>query len=123
MDTSLSRLCYDDAHDMESDEDLCATYNLTPLQLESLRKTPQYREQYRRFATEIQQRGTTFRIKAQLAAEELLVDAFQMAKTSTTPAAVRLDAMKWLANVAGLSEAKDKAATAPTIPVQININL
>lgn len=59
------------------------------------------------YITELQQNGYTFRMKAALQAEDLLQDAYLMAKSKHTPATVRADLIKWHAKVAAL-EPRDK---------------
>lgn len=77
-----------------------------------------------RYRSELKEKGYTFKTKAAMQAEDLLADAYFIAKDCEISPAVRLDAMKWMAKVAGLEPDQRQAGTGVSGGgFQVNINL
>jgi hypothetical protein len=63
-------------------------------------KQPVFQHVLKAYVDDVKENGLTYKNKAKLQAEVLLVDAFEIARDPEAPAAVRADLIKWHAKVA-----------------------
>lgn len=85
----------------ESDDILCAKYNLSPAALEALYLNPAFRREVSDQQTIIREEGITFKAKAKLQAEMYLENLHDIVVSEATAASVKLDAIKSMVKWAG----------------------
>lgn len=111
------------AYGMESADVIRRRYGIEDDQWKKLVKNPYFRDALGKHVAELKRNGTTFRAKAQVLAEDVLPVSHAMATDPKMPAAIRLDAVKWLARVSGMDESDKKQSGGSGNNVQVNINL
>lgn len=106
---------------------ICEAYDITKEEFERLRLDQRFVDDVRRADEMVRKEGMTFKLKAQLQADELLQTAWKMihSPTDAVPAVVRADLIKFIIRCAGLDASKDQANNHATSNqnLQININL
>lgn len=83
------------------------SYGYTPEQAREVLSTQAFAALVAAARRDVDENGVGFVVKARLQAEALLQDSFDMATDPLVSAAVRMDAIKWTAAVAGLGPKKD----------------
>lgn len=82
-----------------SDEAICSAYELQQHELDNLREDPAFLIQVAAVEKEIQKEGVSFRMKARLQAEELLMTSWGLIHSPATPASVKAglikDTVRW----------------------------
>lgn len=111
------------AYGMESADVIRQRYGITDEQWAMLVNNKYFRDALGKHVAELKRNGTTFKAKAQVLAEDVLPISHQMATDPKMPAAIRLDAVKWLARVSGMDESDKKQQGSGGNNVQVNINL
>lgn len=106
-------------------KDLCAEYNLTREEWDELKVRPDFRADVKAWVERLKEEGMSFKAKAQLQAEQLLITSWKMIHGGAeVPPAVKADLIKFTIRAAGLdgSAQKDGGGSVGTA-LQININL
>jgi hypothetical protein len=111
------------AYGMESADVIRRRYGIEDDQWKLLIKNPYFRDALGKHVADLKRNGTTFKAKAQVLAEDVLPISHAMATDTRVPAAIRLDAVKWLAKVSGMDESDKKQNGTSGNNVQVNINL
>lgn len=107
-------------------KEICEAYGLTKQDWDQLRFDPVFIADVSRVSRALQQEGMSFKLKAQLQAEELLKTSWKLIHDTSgdVPPSVKADLIKSTWRMSGLDESKNKANTAEiTAALQININL
>lgn len=107
-------------------KDICTAYGLSKADWDTLRFDPVFVADVSRVSRALQTEGMSFKLKAQLQAEELLKQSWKLIhdQTGDVPPTVKADLIKATWRISGLDESKNKANTAEvTAALQININM
>lgn len=107
-------------------KEICEAYGLSRQDWDYLRNDPVFIADVSRVNRALQQEGMSFKLKAQLQAEELLKTSWKLIHDTSgdVPPTVKADLIKSTWRMSGLDESKNKANTAEiTAALQININL
>lgn len=113
---------------MEHPENIAKRYGFTVAEYQAMAETPYFQQQVVHYEAELRATGVTFARKAAMLAEDLLVDAYQMAKASDDHQQV-LETAKWLAKMGRLEPATTQRAESPSgnaggsAVFQLSINL
>lgn len=89
------------ASGLEEPEHIAQRYGYTVKQFHQMAAQPYFQQQVVHYEAELRATGVTFARKAAMLAEDLLVDAYQMAKASDDHGTV-LETAKWLAKMGRL---------------------
>lgn len=101
------RLPYELALEMAAPEDTFEKYGIDRDAALTMLKNPVFVGKIRAYRDEIVAKGTSFRLKAKVQAEDLLTHSYEMATDPETPPSVRADLIKWTAAVAELGPPKE----------------
>ena len=101
---------------LESPEDICKRYEVSPADFEKLRKQPAFMKQVVDYRAEIKEKGLTFRSKAKIMAEDLLNNAYEMINHPGVPANVKADLIKWVGKMADYEPKEAKNADMQFLP-------
>lgn len=106
-------------------KDLCAEYNLSREEWEALKERPDFRADVKAWVDRLKEEGMSFKAKAQLQAEQLLITSWKMIHGGAeVPPAVKADLIKFTIRAAGLDgSAQKEGGGAHGTALQININL
>jgi len=107
-------------------EQLIYDLGLTPFEFESLCEDQLFRRRVREFAKELTENGSSFVLKAQVQAEELLRTQFRIAKSPDTPPSVAITAIANTVRWAGLDKRpgdapNDTGSAGPKISINIDL--
>lgn len=107
---------------------ICQAYNIDKIEYERLRADPAFREAVRKCSDQLSQGGgVSFKLKAQLMAENLLDKVYDMTHASyaIVPPQVQADMVKTVIKAAGFDGSQDKVnpAGVGNNNLQINIHL
>lgn len=102
---------------------VCEAFNISREEFQRLLSYPVFQEDLRRARDAVRREGASFRVKAQLQAEELLKTAWSMIHDREgVPATVRADLLKFVVRCSGLDASKDEVrAPGPSLNIQINL--
>lgn len=100
------RLPFDLAMQLEPAADTFTRYKLTPEQGAELLQNEVFCRVLKAYRDIIVAEGVSFQTKARIAAEELLLHAYDIATDPSQPGAVRMDSIKWHAKVGRLEPEK-----------------
>jgi hypothetical protein len=105
-------------------KEICEGYGLAKPDWDRLKADPVFVDHLARVVDSLKKEGMSFKLKAQLQAEELLKKSWSMifAPMDEVPANVKADLLKSTVRWAGLEPEKG-ASTQVTVPLQINLNL
>lgn len=106
--------------------ELCAEYNLSREDWNTLRLREDFRADVKAWVEKLKEEGMSFKAKAQLQAEQLLITSWKMIHGGAeVPPAVKADLIKFTIRAAGLDGSASGAATngGNHTALQININL
>lgn len=101
-------------------------YGLEKADYDRLCADPAFRAAVKRYADQLAaDGGMSFKLKAQMQAEELLEKTFELTHASydKVPPAVQADVAKFVIRAAGFDGSKDQASNKQSNQLQININL
>jgi hypothetical protein len=101
------RLPYELALEMAEPMEVFEKYGIEKDDAIRLLKNPVFVAKLRAYRDEIIAKGTSFRMKAKVQAEDLLTHSYEMATDPETPPSVRADLIKWTAAVAELGPPKE----------------
>jgi hypothetical protein len=106
--------------------DICAAYGISKEQFEELRRDPVFLGDLKRAVEMVKKEGMSFKLKAQLQADELLKTSWKMIhdQSGDVPPSVKADLLKFTVRAAGLDGSKDPSASAnagPSLSIQINL--
>lgn len=106
-------------------QEICRAYGISHEDWLVLRNDPVFQRDLTAAVELVKKEGMSFKLKAQLQAEELLKTSWKMihAPNEEVPASVRADLLKFTVRAAGLAEPADKGNSGPQNALQININL
>lgn len=113
---------------MEEPEHIAQRYGYSVREYQQMAATPYFQQQVVHYEAELRATGVTFARKAAMLAEDLLVDAYKMAKSSDDHAVV-LETAKWLAKMGRLEPVTNQRAESPSgnaggaAVFQLSINL
>jgi hypothetical protein len=105
----------------DSPREVCAAYNITKERFAKLITLPAFATAYKNALEMLQKQGMSFRIKAQMQAEEYLKTMWALVHSPHTPANIKADLIKTTIRAAGLEPKESDRA--PVMPLQINIQL
>jgi len=94
------RLCFELALKLEPPAEIFERYGYDESGALDLAKNPVFQRALKVYADDIADNGVSFRMKARVAAEDLLTHAYEIATDPEAPSAVRADLIKWHAKVA-----------------------
>lgn len=105
--------------------DICAAYSISHEEWLQLRLDPAFQRDLTAAVELVKKDGMSFKLKAQLQADELLKTSWRMIHSNNdeVPASVRADLLKFTVRAAGLADPAEKAGNGPQNALQININL
>lgn len=107
--------------------EICEGYGLTHADWQRLRTDPIFVEHLARVVESLKKDGMSFKLKAQLQADELLKKSWAMihSPSDMVPPAVQADLLKATIRWAGLDEKPGSRASEQqvVVPLQINLNL
>ena len=121
LDRLDSRVIQDLALSDEPDVDVLARYGFSPDEAAKLAADPFIQTEVKALVTELRRAGTTAKIKARLAAENLIDKIYNKAKIANSLQDM-LDAFKALAKVGDLEPRNDGAKVTGTI-VRVDLNI
>lgn len=107
-------------------KDICEAYGLSEEDWLRLKSDPVFVAEVAALRETLKKDGMSFKMKAQLQAEELLNTSWALihSHNDDVPPNVKADLIKFIIKAAGLDASKDQAANAgPGNALQININL
>lgn len=106
---------------------ICASYGIDRDAWDILREDPGFVAHVQRIVDAVQKDGgLSFKLKAQLQAEELLKTSWRLIHSpgAQVPPSVKADLIKFTVRAAGLDGSKDQAANQQTVPaLSIQINM
>ena len=104
---------------------ICEEYGISHEQWLVLREDPVFRRDLAAAVELVKKDGMSFKLKAQLQADELLKTSWKMIHSNSddVPASVRADLIKFTVRAAGLADPAEKGTGGPQNALQININL
>lgn len=102
-------------------QEIAAAYGLDRDQFAELVYHPVFQKAYEDACNEVARNGASFRMKAQLQAEELLGESWNTIHDKNVPYAVKADLIKATVRWAGYDVSKDGAV--PGVAFQINLNM
>lgn len=115
-------LMLDLALEADTLENLCVKYEITLLELQNLLDNTAFYKAVMDMKGEIGERGVSFRLKAAIQADMYLQDIHKMVSDATTPASVKLDAIKSIVKWADLEpKPKDGAMNGNAFKLVINM--
>lgn len=90
--------------------EICRAYGIDQAEWDRLRFDPIFIDDVKKWLSELQKEGMSFKVKARLQSEELLKTTWQMIhdQTGKVPAAVQADLAKFTIRAAGLDGSKDQ---------------
>lgn len=105
--------------------DICAAYGISHDEWLQLRLDPTFQRDLTAAVELVKKDGMSFKLKAQLQADELLKTSWRMIHSNNdeVPASVRADLLKFTVRAAGLADPAEKGNGGPQNALQININL
>jgi hypothetical protein len=103
------RLPYELALEMAEPLEVFSKFGIEKDDAIVLLQNPVFVAKLRGYRAEIVAKGTSFRLKAKVQAEDLLTHSYDMATDPETPPSVRADLIKWTAAVAELGPPKEIA--------------
>lgn len=108
-----------------STKTICEAYDISREEWERLRNDPVFQADLRRADDMVRKEGMSFKLKAQLQADELLKTSWRMihSQDGNVPASVKADLLKFTIRAAGLVEDKGQGAVGAGNNLQINISL
>lgn len=101
---------------------LLKEYEFTAYDLEVFSKDPFFLKRVEDFRIQLREKGFTFKLKAQIQAEELLDTSWDIIHTQDVSPAVKADLIKWTSKVAGFEPTGGKNDNTGNA-VQIVINM
>jgi len=102
-----TRLAFEIALQMDPPGDVFNRYGYDELGAKALIANPIFQGAVKAYSEDIKANGISFRLKAQVAAEDLLEHAYDIATNAEVSPAVRADLIKWHAKVSGLEPKED----------------
>jgi hypothetical protein len=96
------RLCFELALRMDPPDHVFQKYGYEGQAMIELAKNPTFQKVLKAYVDDINDNGLSFKAKARVAAEDLLIHAYEIATDPEQPTAVRADLIKWHAKVADL---------------------
>lgn len=105
--------------------EICAAYSISQEEWLVLRTDPVFLRDLTAAVELVKKEGMSFKLKAQLQADELLKTSWRMIHSNNedVPASVRADLLKFTVRAAGLADPAEKGSGVPQNALQININL
>ena len=103
--------------------DILAAYNISEDQYRDLTMNPAFVAALKNALELVAKDGMSFKLKARMQAEELLLRSWDMIHDRETAASVRADLIKSTVKWAGLETSVNENKGSTTQPLQININL
>jgi len=104
------RMCFDLALRVEDPAEIFTKYGYTQDQAVDLAKNQVFQRMLKFYVDDVAENGITYKTKVRVAAEALLVNAYEIAQDPDQPAAVRADLIKWHAKVGGYEPKPDQTA-------------
>jgi hypothetical protein len=103
-------------------EDIAAEHGFSLTQWEDLKVVPSFIKQVEDKKLELKSSGVTFKMKAAVAAEDIMEDVYLKAKEEDSSFHVQLEALKFFARAAGLeAPAKEQSQAGSGFSVVINL--
>lgn len=106
-------------------KDLCAEYDISKEEWDALKVRDDFRADVKAWVERLKEEGMSFKAKAQLQAEQLLITSWKMIHGGAeVPPAVKADLIKFTIRAAGLDgSAQKEGPGSGGTALQININL
>jgi hypothetical protein len=110
---------------MKPVKDICAAYGIERLRWDALRVDPVFILAVKGYVEALKKEGMSFKLKAALQSEELLVTSWNLIhdKTGDVPPSVKADLIKYTVNAAGLGPSKNVESAGAGNALSINIHL
>lgn len=110
------------ASGIEEPAHVAKRYHYTEEAWQSLQQDESFRKVVEAKRTELQKSGYTFRLKAALAAEDLLDEVYLGAKSPDASLSAKLESFKYLTKIANLEPKEDKnAVSGPSFSIKIDL--
>jgi hypothetical protein len=110
------------ASGIEEPAHVAKRYHYTEEAWQSLQQDESFKKVVEAKRTELQKSGYTFRLKAALAAEDLLDEVYLGAKSPDASLSAKLESFKYLTKIANLEPKEDKNAIAgPAFSIKIDL--
>lgn len=107
---------------LEEPDHIAEKYHINPDAWDAMRHDENFRKVVDAKRAELQKSGYTFRLKAALAAEDLLDEVYIGAKAPDASLSAKLESFKYLTKIAGLEPKEDKnMAVGPGFSISINL--
>ena len=107
---------------LEEPDHIATRYHYTAEAWESLKNDQNFMKVVESKRAELQKTGYTFRLKAALAAEDLLDEVYIGAKSIDASLSAKLEAFKYLTKIGNLEPKEDKqVATGPAFSIKIDL--
>lgn len=114
------RLAFELALRIDPPEEVFNRYGVDAEQAVTLLANPTFAKVLKAYADDVREHGLSFRNKARIQAEDLLVHSYEIATDAEQPASVRAELIKWTAKMADLEpKPKETAATGNGFNLQI----
>jgi hypothetical protein len=116
------RLILDLAIGVDSLEEILARYGMSLSEYEHMSTLPVFKKELAQTMRDVRENGNSFRAKAKVQAEYYLQEVDELVNDKTTPAGVRLDAIKSVVKWGDLEpkDAKTDGTGATAVNIQIN---
>lgn len=106
--------------------DICKAYGISKERFNELKHDPVFVADLKRAVEMVKKDGMSFKLKAQLQADELLKTSWSMIhdRSGDVPPTVKADLLKFTIRAAGLDGSKDPSANGgggPSLSIQINL--
>ncbi len=108
---------------VDTTQNICAAYGISQDEWNILRYDPVFQHDLAQAVEMVKKDGMSFKLKAQMQAEELLKTSWRMIHDKEdTPPSVRADLLKFTVRAAGYAEPAEKAGSnSNTLQIQINL--
>ena len=105
------------------EHEIAASEGITSAEFDQIKKNPQFNTYLEAYERDLRENGFSFAAKSRVLAEDLLPDAYFLAKDSNIPPAVRVKMIENLVEWAELKPKKDQGQLAVGSGFSITINL
>jgi hypothetical protein len=117
-----AKFIFELAAGLEDPDHIAQKYHYTPEAWEALKQDESFKKVVDAKRIELQKTGYTFRLKAALAAEDLLDEVYIGAKSVDASLSAKLEAFKYLTKIGNLEPKEDKqVAAGPAFSIKIDL--
>jgi len=109
------------AAEIEETGTIAKRWGIPEKELKALMNSPSIRHQLESKRAELKNSGATFRMKAEILAEEVMLDVYKQALEDDAPRGFKLEVAKWLTKIADREPKPSSMAPGTGFTLQINI--